>query len=213
VDSLQPDIVVLCEVTDRSDFAGWQVHKIGATEPGVALVVRNGYSVSRLASNDSAPSIVGGFTVTSPVRFNLVAAWPVKTENGPSYHQILLRTLEHFSQHLAARPAILAGDLNSSSKVSGQEASHPKFVLEADKLGLISAYHAKSGEEFGDESMPTYRHGKNAPKWFHIDYCFVSRELAESLEVEILRDADWEERSDHLPIVLEIPDAALAAHT
>jgi endonuclease/exonuclease/phosphatase family metal-dependent hydrolase len=74
-------------------------------------------------------------------------------------------------------------------------------------MGLVSAYHAQSGEAQGEETVPTYMRGQGAS--FHLDYCFVSKSLAASANVCVLRGDDWPKRSDHFPIVLDIPDALL----
>jgi exodeoxyribonuclease-3 len=75
-------------------------------------------------------------------------------------------------------------------------------------LGLVSVYHEQSGEEHGKESHNTYRHRSSASKPFHLDYCFVSGGLAAAATVCILGPAEWCKRSDHSPVVLDIPDGA-----
>lgn len=206
---LHADILVISESAAPSILNPLGATWVGRNAVGLAVVGRAGLSVKQHPANDRAPSLMIGLEVSAACPFFLLAMWPVKGPLGPSYHQTLMSGLELFSDRFAGMPIVMAGDFNSSTKVASQSKTHPKFVKAANDLGLVSAYHYHSGELPGSESGPTYRHGNGIDKLFHIDYCFVSNEIALCATVSVLRSAYWSALSDHYPLVLDIPDAGL----
>lgn len=202
---LNGDVIVLSETSRPKVEASGKVVWIGGKGPGLAVAALNGYSVEPSPSNGDAPRLSGGFKVEGPLKFNLLAVWPVKTE-GNSYAQILDETLDCHGDLLSRERVVLAGDLNSSTRVTNQVRSHPRFVARATALGLTSVYHHQSGEEHGGETKPTYLHGKASPLPFCLDYCFVSKTFLDSARLRIVDDQEWRGRSDHLPLVLDLPD-------
>lgn len=203
---LQADILVLSEVAPPSTEGDRGAHWVGAGSPGLAVLAPDLDLVAHPA-NVSAPPFMCGFDVRGRLEFSLLAVWPVKREQFRSYHKILTAGLNAYESLLGARRAIMAGDFNSNTRVVDQQTSHPQFVKAADSLGLVSAYHAQSGEAHGQETVPTYMHAPEAS--FHLDYCFVSKQLAASANVCVLRGGDWPKRSDHFPVVMDIPDALM----
>lgn len=203
---LHADLTILSEVALPAKTDSLMA-LIGEQSPGLVVVASNGLELTSHSANHGALPLASAFTVSGRIEFNLVATWPVKYQSGPSYHKILMETLVRFADVISARNSILAGDLNTSSSVSGQELSHVKFTDEARRLGITSVYHENSGELFGNETAYTFRNGSRD---FHIDYCFVSRLLVPAAAVTILRGTQWHSRSDHFPLVLDIPDAAFA---
>jgi len=207
-DPLHADILVLSETWSPKESCKLPVEWVGQEGPGLAIVACSDLHLTPHPANGGAPPLVGGYAVHGRVNFKLLAAWPVKLDGGDSYHNVLIKSLKRFEDVLGAENSLFAGDLNSSTGVSDQRVSHPKFVEEAEKLGLASLYHEQTGENHGDESVKTYRHG-NA-KQFHLDYCFASRRLRPAANISVLRGGDWSSRSDHFPVVVDIPDAAFA---
>lgn len=207
VEILEPlcaDILVLSEVAPPVDGDPRRVQRVGGVTPGLVVVARGGWELQALPENNQAPSLAGAFRVRGAADFFLVAAWPIQNKGGPSYHKTLMAILDCFGETLKSGHAILAGDLNSSSRVSSQKTTHPKFVEAAKVLGLASAYHEQSGEGHGVETVATYP-GRGG---FHIDYCFVPQALAATANVSVLGAGDWPTRSDHFPVVVDIPDRA-----
>jgi len=174
--------------------------------PGLAVVTRDELRLEPHLANVLSPPLMAGFQVGGRVDFNMLAIWPVQHKGGPTYAQILHAGLEQYSDLLSHR-AIMAGDLNSNTRVSGQQRSHPRFVSAAGDLGLASAYHHLTGEAHGAESFSTYRH--DAARSFHIDYCFLSRPLLDAANLGIAHGDEWSSLSDHSPIVLDVPDSVL----
>lgn len=203
-----PDVMVVSEtaVPLASDADALVV---GAESPALVVAARNGYSVRPSPLNTGAPGLAGVFDVIGAVSFKIAALWPVQRAKGQYYHRILNETLDWFKDELKIPPAILAGDLNTNTRVSGQSHSHPKLVSRLRSLGLESVYHHQSGERHGDESLCTYIQGNKRPRRFHIDYCFVRTDVLRAATVAIPQSREWTRLSDHFPLVLDIPDEVL----
>ncbi|MHB8951907.1 MAG: endonuclease/exonuclease/phosphatase family protein [Pirellulaceae bacterium] len=206
---LAPDVMVLSETAPPAKSDTSHVTWIGNGAPGLAVVVNRELEVLPHAANHGAPSLMGCFSITGRVNFELLAIWPIQ-RSGVSYHQILMAALDRYSEVFSTGRAIMAGDFNSSTRVVAQKSSHPQFVMAAESRGLVSTYHARTGEAHGEESTGTYRHGFRPDREFHIDYCFLPKELASSASLTVLWDGDWAKRSDHFPLVLDLPDMKLA---
>jgi len=207
---LHADVIVLSEgpMLPAEGVWAWPAHP-GA--PKLQVWVAEEYTIQPIPVADAAPGQSGLFTIAGPVSFTLSAIWPVQDERGPRYSRLLADTLSLHTAALSGGQAILAGDLNSSPGVSGQAASHRKFVERMSSAGLVSAYHSQEGVEHGAESTGTLRRGKLEPKQYHIDYCFVSRALSPAATLAIIKNEEWSSRSDHWPLVLDIPNTAFRA--
>ena len=204
----QADVLVISETAPPSDANPTGALWTGVDGwPGLAVVARPGLELAPHGANPFSPPLMAGYRANGRVVFNLLAIWPVQHKGGPTYPQILESALEQYADLLSGR-AIMAGDLNSSTNVSGQQKSHPRFVSAAKQMDLVSAYHHQTGEGHGAESLSTYRH--KASQSFHIDYCFVSRSLADAANLGIASGGSWLALSDHNPVVLDVPDAAFA---
>jgi len=199
LEQFNADVLVICETAppqrgDRAVFVG--------DTPGLAVAARDGIELRPHSMNDGALPLFAGFRVAGPLAFDLLATWPVSRKGMPSYHDVLMASLERYSDLWAAGRAVMLGDFNSSTKVSSQKRSHPRFVQAALARGLVSAYHEQAGEPHGGESVPTYLHGNGAE--FHLDYGLVSLSLVGSVRFRIADEPRWFEISDHRPIILDI---------
>ena len=59
-------------------------------------------------------------------------------------------------------------------------------------------------EEQGKESLPTYYHYHQQERPFHIDFCFLSQSLMNTLQnIEVGKFDDWMDLSDHVPMIIE----------
>jgi len=201
---LHPDLVVLSETgLPRDPSIG--AYLAGDQAPVLAIVPCTGFHVEQVPGNDRAPMYSTFLRVSGPCHFTLGAIWPVKQEGGPGYASLLNRLLDHFHEALSEHPVILAGDFNSSTRVSGQEASHPKLVDRLQQRGLRSVYHEHSGEAHGSESIATYYWRTKDPQPFHIDYCWVSESLLPGATVTIPQSQEWRALSDHAPLIIDVP--------
>jgi hypothetical protein len=210
LDDFHADIVVLSETAPPATHDSSATVFVGST-PGLAIVARNGYVLTPHPANSSSPPCSAGFRVSGPCSFDLLAVWPVSRKGEPSYHARLMSMLECYSNMLSSGRAVMVGDFNSSTLVSSQRRSHPRFVESAASLGLVSAYHHSTGEAHGSETISTYLHGHGAVREFHLDYGFLGEALLSDSRIEIARARDWYALGDHRPIVIDVSVSALAA--
>jgi len=210
VEHLNADILVISETGPVAPVGGLRAWYVGDV-PGLAVVASDGVDLFPCPENEGAPPRMLGFAVRGKFNFDLLAAWPVSRKGDPSYHEVLMTAVDRYARILGGERVIVAGDLNSNTRVSFQRDTHPRFVSAMSDLGLRSVYHAASGEPHGEESIPTYRHSPGPQRDFHLDYAFVSAALAGTAELKILHDSYWMTVGDHYPLVLEVHDNALAA--
>lgn len=206
-----PDVVVLSESAPPLASSPRAV-PLGVGRPALVVAAHGAYSLEPSELNAGAPSQSGLFALRGPTNFALAAVWPVQSEGGPSYQRSLSQILGRFRSGLERGPAVVAGDFNSSARVKAQSASHPKFVSAMKAVGLKSVYHYHAGVDHGDEGVATFTRGKSRPQRFHLDYCFVSSSLVQASTVTIPQAEAWLSQSDHFPLVVDIPDAALRAY-
>ncbi len=199
--STRADVLIISETALPAAGNPLAAHFAGGT-PGLAVVPSAQVNLSPLTRNSSAPTLMMGFRLEGAFELDLLAIWPAKRTGSPSYHRVLMEALELYSDILSSGRAVMIGDFNSSTRVTSQRKSHPRFVAAAADLGLVSLYHEMSGEAHGEESLATYTHSNG--QGFHIDYCFVSRRLLGSASLSIGEPERWAALSDHLPLVVDI---------
>lgn len=97
-------------------------------------------------------------------RIQVIAVCAKKTTDYISPTLEALQTLAHF---IGAGPTILAGDFNGS--VTFDRPISFQLVLDRlHHLEMRSAWHQLRGENFGDETVPTYfMHSSNDPERAH----------------------------------------------
>src|SRR5262249_7536435 len=82
--------------------------------------------------------------------------------------------------------------------------SHSALVGKLEQLQLVSAYHAQTHEPQGQESVSTFYLYRHLDKGYHLDYAFISEGLLERTSLTIPGPGRWLQRSDHLPLVVDI---------
>ena len=133
----------------------------------------------------------------------IVAAWPTTTEeNKPKkYPQIAMEAFREYACHFQEYPTIITGDMNCYKGQSGEtkQYSIQTILSFLGGMGLVSAYHDRTGEALGNETKATYYHQFKENLPFFLDYSFsnipiISYELGE-----------WDRMlSDHVPQFIEI---------
>ena len=94
--------------------------------------------------------------VVGPANFTAVAVW---AQQEPNYSEALRRGLTAYRDLLATGPSVLLGDFNSSVAWDTKHGRADHRELEhqlREEFGLVSAYHASTGEQPGSESQPTH---------------------------------------------------------
>ena len=132
-----------------------------------------------------------------------MAAWPTTTEqNKPKrYPQIALEALIDYAPYIKAHSTVIIGDMNC---YKGQSGETKKYSIQAiitlmEEWGFKSAYHHKTGEELGKETMATYHHLFNEESIFFLDYAFTN------IPIKDFQLFEWDrEISDHVGQLIEI---------
>ncbi len=220
---LNPDIAVVSECA-RPDI----LKKRGAeawleAEPvwigdnpnkGLGIFTFNSYTALLRDEYHRALKYIAPVRIVGPVDFNLLAVWAQNASGGNHRkHQLgpLRRALSIYGDFLNSGDTIVAGDLNNNViwDKPGWRINHKVMVDKLDQLGLISAYHAATGEAQGAETIPTHywRDRKKEGPTYHIDYVFVPDTWLPGIRhLSVGTFEDWcgSGLSDHVPILVEI---------
>lgn len=207
---LQADVAVLQECGRPPEVdasAAWY-----GTNPrqGVAVLARPPFSVVPEPARSGTQSMYGA-RVDGPVSFAVVAVW---AQQEPTYSEALRRGLSVYRDLLVAGPSVLLGDFNSSVAwdTGHGRSDHHEFETQLhQEFGLVSAYHAATGERPGQESRPTHFWRWQQASPFHLDYCYLPEAWIPGLRAVTIGDyEEWAEASDHRPVIIDvIPPATL----
>lgn len=204
---LHADLLVISGGPQRAEGASW-AWPDDAAATRLVVWVRPTWSHQITASDPSVPhsAVV---QIRSPLQFSVVALYPETRTDGLTYAKILEGAVRAYDATIRQPRTLLAGDLNSSTRVTKQRTSHPRFVSALAERGVSSLYHRQEDVSHGEEPVGTYRHGTRE---FHLDYAFLSNELLPSSTLAIPRHHHWRAISDHFPLIVDIPDDILVAN-
>jgi exodeoxyribonuclease III len=213
----QPDILVVQECEhhkkvnlepgmpkpNASLWFGANPHK------GLGIFSYNNYRFKVLRKHDRNIKMVVPIAVTGgPIDFILFAIWANNpTDPDGQYVEQVWKAIHYYERQLTGKPAILIGDFNSNTIWDRKKraANHSNVVKYLEDRAIFSTYHLHHKQAQGKELHPTlylYRH-KDKP--YHIDYCFMSQELAETVEHVEVGDYDfWRKYSDHVPLMVTL---------
>lgn len=133
----------------------------------------------------------------------ILASWPTTTEqNKPmKYPQIAMIALEEYAPYSREYPTVITGDMNCYKGQSGEtrQYSIQAILSFLENMGLVSAYHDRTGEALGCETKATYYHQFKENMPFFLDYTFTN------ISVKSYRLGKWDRMlSDHVPHFIEI---------
>lgn len=221
--ALKPDVAVVSECAEPSILAARSATDWMETEPvwvgrnamkGLAVFGFNGYRVELADAYSPRHRFIAPVRVTGPDTFNLLAVWAQNASGGITRkHQPgpLRLALTRYRSFLAERPAVVAGDWNSNAiwDKPGWRINHMHKIRVLEEMGLVSAYHAVTGERQGEETTPTHywRDRREDGPTYHIDFvCLPQPWLAQITHFEVGGFAAWcgSGLSDHVPIVVDI---------
>jgi len=221
--SLRPDVAVISECAApvrlrRHADCRWIESEpiwVGRTEiKGLGVFAFNGYRLG--LARDHVPYLryILPVHVDGPARFNLLAVWAQNASGGNTRkHQPgpLRRSLTRHKSFLTACPSVIAGDWNSNAiwDKPGWRINHMTKVDILARMGLVSAYHARSGEAHGKETTPTlyWRDRRKDGPTYHIDFVFLPDGWVERIrELTIGSFEAWcgSGLSDHVPVVVDL---------
>ena len=105
---------------------------------------------------------------------------------------------------------ILIGDFNSNNfldkeYIRKKVPSHNDIINKLKDYGIESAYHIYNNVIDGNENEPTLLWKMDKENKFHIDYCFISKDI-NLLKINIGTLSEWENTklSDHCPLIIEL---------
>lgn len=208
------DVAVLCEaplVDPRSSatLLDAETSWVSAGELPKKGVAAAGLTMA-LAEFGDRPA--GRWTVAAQVEGGpaVLGLWSTPSAAGAAaFGAQVVRSLDAYADVLAAGDMIVAGDFNIGQFVPWREAKDWTVLARArwEALGLVSAYHAVTGEAFGSATQPTYFHRRKRDQPFHIDYVLIPRSRVGSIRsVEVGGYDDWVAPgwSDHVPVIVDL---------
>lgn len=144
------------------------------------------------------------------VDFTLFAIWA----NNPAdpdgtYVEQVWKAIHRYDKHITRRNTVLAGDFNSNTiwDRKYRTGNHSHVVEKLAKKKIESVYHLHHGQRHGAEMHPTQYMYRHKDKPYHLDYCFVSKDLADKIQsVEIGSFDRWCGMSDHMPLIVNFED-------
>ena len=137
--------------------------------------------------------------------FTLYAIWANNPEDPDGqYIEQVWKAIQHYDQDLNDK-TILIGDFNSNSiwDRKHRESNHSNVVKFLESKDIFSSYHLFHKQIQGKEKHPTLYMYRHQDKPYHIDYCFVSKNIAKKIKSVEIGDFDiWRKHSDHVPVIV-----------
>jgi exodeoxyribonuclease III len=138
--------------------------------------------------------------------FTLYAIW-ANNPNDPDgrYIEQVWKAIHYYNSHLINKQTILIGDFNSNTiwDRKHRAGNHSNVVKFLEEKGIYSSYHLHHKQIQGREEHPTLYMYRHKGKPYHIDYCFVSADMADKIRSVEVGDFDfWIKYSDHVPVIV-----------
>jgi exonuclease III len=221
IEFFNPDILVIpeCESLDKINFKLFKnpptdSYWIGENQnKGLGVFTFNNFKISLYKNyNEDFKYILPLIVSNNNETYNLIGVWTQKIgpkkKNHINYIRQFKLSMEVYKPFLNFKNVIICGDFNSNLIWENPfriDKVHKEVVDDLEEMNIFSSYHNFFNEEQGKESIPTYYHTHNKKKPFHIDYCFLSKNLLDKVEnVRIGEYDNYIEKSDHLPIYVTI---------
>jgi exodeoxyribonuclease III len=146
-------------------------------------------------------SVTGG-----QLDFTLYTIWANNPDDPDGqYIEQIWKAIHHYDKKLKNKQTMLVGDFNSNTiwDKKYREGNHSNVVKHLEEKGIFSCYHLHHKQVQGEEQHPTFYLYRHKDKPYHLDYCFVSTDMADKIrEVEIGDYDFWRQYSDHVPLIV-----------
>lgn len=211
---LQPDILILqeCEHPDKLKFADKRPHAAfwhgDSVHKGIGIFSFSEYKFELLPCfSPTFRHIIPLHVTGNGLPFILFAIWAMdnKEDHKARYIGQIWNAIKYYTELLGGS-TILTGDFNSNKiwDYKDRVGTHSDVVAFLGEKGIHSVYHKHFGMEQGKEQHPTFFLQKKEYKPYHLDYCFASTDLLETMKgVEIGKYETWTTHSDHMPLTIE----------
>lgn len=202
----EPDVLVIqeCEYLSPGDFGDYKTHWIGKNpKKGLAILTK---FQSVFESTLYKEELIYFLPISSSNTL-IVGVWAFNSRAkkfGESVSGFLRDALDIYIPYIGNfKNVIVAGDFNNGPKWDRKDNQNnfSEIDSELNKLGLRSAYHSFTMEEFGNESAATHFHRWDKAKGFHIDYIYSN--FTQIRNVRVLEFEKWERVSDHVPVIAD----------
>ena len=209
---LNPDILIIpeCENLNLSDES--DSHWVGDNQSkGLGVFTFNEFKIELYKDySDDYKYILPLVISKDEESYHVMGVWTQKVGEKKKDHQNYIRqfqlSLNHYDSFLNHNNVVICGDFNSNLiwKRTGIDQDHQDVLDHLSDKSIYSSYHNFFDEEQGKESRPTYYHYHQEERPFHIDFCFLSQSLINTLQsVEVGKFDDWMDLSDHVPMIIE----------
>lgn len=211
----QPDILIIpeCEHPDRLKFPPESPQPTDALwfgknpNKGLGIFSYSDFKLRLIEKYNPKFRFIIPIKVTrKKFNFILYAIWANNPDDPDGqYVTQVWKALTYYEQLIRQKRTVLIGDFNSNMiwdqpKRKGNH-SHVVELLQSKKIH--STYHMFFNQVQGREAHPTFYLYKNIQKPYHLDYCFASEDMIESLQsVEVGDYISWKQFSDHVPLIV-----------
>ncbi len=210
----KPDILVIveCEHPDKLLYAadtpkptdnlwfGKNQHK------GLAIFSYGDYRFRVLENHNENFKMIIPIEVTGGhFNFNLFLIWAYNPDDKDGrYITQVWKAITHYDEMLTNKSTMFIGDFNSNTIWDSKKhrmGSHSSVVKQLEDKGILSAYHSHHKQSQGTEMHPTFYMYRHKHRPYHIDYCFVSKDMLSKLQsVDVGEYESWAKYSDHVPL-------------
>ena len=218
---MNPDIIVIQECEDLKTInfdlfsnTPSDMYWIGDNpKKGLGVITFNDFKISLSEDYDNSYKYILPLEISkNNISFNLIGVWTQmvgkKTKDHKNYIRQFKISLNHYDSFIKTNNTIILGDFNSNLIWENPyriENDHKYVIEELEKKEIESSYHYFFSEKQGEETRPTFYYHHKKEKPFHIDFCFLSKNLTERLsKVEIGKYENWIKFSDHVPMIIDI---------
>jgi len=211
----KPDILIVpeCEHPDKLKFNNDtpkpnDILWFGMNQnKGLGIFSYSKFKFNLLKSHNPDLRIIIPISVTDgKYDFTLYAIWANNPDDPDGqYIEQVWKAIQHYDDHLTNKKTILIGDFNSNTiwDRKHKESNHSNVVKFLENKGIFSSYHLFHKQVQGQEMHPTLYMYRHQDKPYHIDYCFVSKDIARKIKsVEIGDFNFWSKHSDHVPVIV-----------
>ena len=215
----KPDILVIqeCECIEKLIFNDTTPKPTDALwfgtnrHKGMAILSYGDLRLTALDCHNPALQMIVPISVTGGQSdFNVFAVWANNPQDPDGqYVEQVWKAIHHYDQLLSSKQTILTGDFNSNTiwDRKRRAGNHSNVVKRLEEKGIHSAYHLHHQQIQGKEQHPTFYLYRHQNKPYHMDYCFVSEDMARRIQsVEVGDFESWAKYSDHMPLTVDLCD-------